>query len=360
MVEKSSGPNSQTDKQTALVLERKVKQLEAQLRLQNDQQAQKKRSVSPPTRHAKRAKMCNDDNYPPPHVPVGDNSMRSLGAPSPVCSSNARRYDNHQVTLSRNSFLSPPGRNIVTSSTRMSVRSRSCAAWNTLYVTAHNRLRQIERGLRDTSLQLDEQEKTNIVQVEHHERGSAFIEFKIQELLNVVQEKKNELQEAVQKIHEKTDEAKESTLNHDMSLDQLVDTRKQKAAISTDLIEAERTTEAMAWFYHTSFHQLDRSEQQTTKSSVLKCLNQAQLQEVFQTFSIEDFESMNLDELHRNYTGVLVRGGHEKKDSIMKVVQATKDQRKDLPYSKVDELKHILADIFGFDAVPHAPVANHH
>ena len=116
----------------------------------------------------------------------------------------------------------------------------------------------------------------------------------------------------------------------------------------------------MAWFYESSSHSLNRSEAMTSNSTALKYLNQTQLQEVFQTFSIEDFESMNLDELHRNYTGVLVRGGHEKKDSIMKVVQATKDQRKDLPYSKVVELKHILADIFGFDAVPHAPVANHH
>ncbi len=62
---------------------------------------------------------------------------------------------------------------------------------------------------------------------------------------------------------------------------------------------------------------------------------------------------MNLRELCHYHTQLLIRGGHKKKDSIKMVVQATADQRRGLPYSKAEELTHILADIFGFDVVPH-------
>ena len=116
----------------------------------------------------------------------------------------------------------------------------------------------------------------------------------------------------------------------------------------------------MAWFYESSSHTLNRSEAMTSNSTALKYLNQTQLQEVFQTISIEDFQSMNYEELQQNYARFLFRGGHEKYDSIKKILRATKDQRKGMPYSKVEELKHILADIFRFDVVRHAPVTNHH
>ena len=68
---------------------------------------------------------------------------------------------------------------------------------------------------------------------------------------------------------------------------------------------------------------------------------------------------MDLDELKRNYTQLLIRGGHDKKDSIRKIMNATAAQREGSPYSRAEEVTHILADIFGFDAVPRAPVTNH-
>lgn len=121
MPSKSSGPNGQNDKEAAL--ERENEQLRDQRRLQKYQQAQKKRYSSPPMQQAKRAKTCNYQDYQPPHVSVGDNSISSHGEPSPVCSSNARSSDNHQVILhsnrivpSRNGLLSPVGCKIITSS----------------------------------------------------------------------------------------------------------------------------------------------------------------------------------------------------------------------------------------------------
>ena len=110
----------------------------------------------------------------------------------------------------------------------------------------------------------------------------------------------------------------------------LITTREAKAASATDLIETERITNAMSWIYTQLFHRLNHSELYTERCSILKNLNQAELQEVFQTFSIEDFQSMNFKELCRNYTQLLIRGGHKKKDSIKMVVEATADERRGL------------------------------
>ena len=74
-------------------------------------------------------------------------------------------------------------------------------------------------------------------------------------------------------------------------------------ANSTTLLEAERTTEAMIWFYNNSSRRsLNHSERRILQCSALRFLNQTQLQQVFQTFAIKDFQSMNLDEFKRNYT----------------------------------------------------------
>lgn len=142
-------------------------------------------------------------------------------------------------------------------------------------------------------------------------------------------------------------------------MDLLVNTREKKAANASDLIEARKTTEAMNWLYKNSSRALNHSARLNSRSTILKYLNQAQLQEVFQTFSIEDFQSMNYKEILDNYARLLIRGGHEKKDSISKVMRVAGGERKGTPYGRLEELQHILADIFGFDVVPHAPL-NHH
>ena len=155
-------------------------------------------------------------------------------------------------------------------------------------------------------------------------------------------------------------EAEKATVNYDMYQDLLVNTKTKTCANSTALLEAERTTEAMLWFYNnSSCRSLNRSERLISQCSALRFLNQTQLQQVFQTFSIEDFQSMNWKEILDNYARLLIRGGHEKKDSISKVMRATGGERKGTPYGRLEELQHILADIFGFDVVPHAPL-NHH
>ena len=373
VVEKSSGPNGQT-----AALEREIKQLRDQLCLQKDEQAQKKRSASPSMQQAKRTKRNNHQNYPSPHVSVGansmwshgapppacssnvghvsvgDNSMRSLGAPSPACSSNVGISDNRQVMLdsnhmvsSRNNLLSPKGHNVVTSSTHTLFRSRSCDVWTVHFCNAHNDERLFAENLRSRDELLDGHEVMYAERVELLEIRCANLN--------------NDIQELAEKMEKKRAEVEKCTLNHDMSMDLLICAREAKAANATDLIEAERVVKAMAWIYkNDSSRHLNHSERLTKRCSILRNLNQAQLQKVFQTFCIKDFQSMNFDELCRNYTQVLIRGGHEKKDIIRKAVRATAEQRKSSPYSREEELKHILVDIFGFGVVPHSPVTNHH
>ena len=360
VIDESSDPNGQTDKEA---LEREIKQLrealqQHQLRLQEEDQAQKKRSASPSMRQSKRAKRNNHQNSPPPpHVPVGDNSMWSLRPPSPAYSSNVGISDNHQVMLhsnrmvlpNRSDLLSPNRHTFATSSARTPIRKpvrRNSDVWATKFRTVHNQKRQIAESHRGRMDLLDKDESMYEEQIELQGIKSARLN--------------NEIQELAEKMQKRQDELEECTSNSETYMDQLITTREAKAASATDLIEAERITNTMSWIYTQTFHRLNHSELYSERCSILKNLNKAELQEVFQTFSIEDFQGMNFKELCRNYTQLLIRGGHEKKDSIKMVVEATADERRGLAYSKKEELKHILADIFGFDGVPHAPVTSHH
>lgn len=356
VIDKSSDPNGQNDKEA---LERENMQLrealQHQLRLQEEDQAQKKRSASPSMRQSKRTKRNNHQNYPPPpHVPVGNNSMWSLRPPPPAYSSNVGISDNHQVMLhsnrmvpNRSDLFSPNRHNLATSSTRTPIRKpvrRNSDVWTMRFRTVHNQKRQIAESLRGRMDLFDKDESMYEEQIELQQIKSARL--------------KNEIQELAEKMKKRQDELEEYTSNSETYMDLLITTREAKAASATDLIETERITNAMSWIYTQLFHRLNHSELYTERCSILKNLNQAELQEVFQTFSIEDFQSMTFKELCRNYTQLLIRGGHEKKDSIKMVVEATEDERRGLAYSKKEELKHILADIFGFDGVPHAPVTS--